>query len=191
MILLIILLRFASILALDVVDVRNLSLVYTLAGEANDMEVKMEHESNFHEISVTWRGKKYVVTMDLGATLEELGHELQKLTAVKEDTLKLIVHSHKMSKLLSPFSFSDEHSRLTLQETSIRQGKPIWMMGAPEEEIDQVLKSARTDMRIAGFDEEEKRMRQRMSNGFIPHISFLKEIISLVALKHLIFQESS
>lgn len=124
----------------------------------------MEHESNFHEISVTWRGKKYVVTMDLGATLKELGHELQKLTAVKEDTLKLIVQSHKMSKLLSPFS--DEHSRLTLQETSISEGKPIRMMGALKEEIDQVLKNAGMDMRIAGFDEEEKRMRQRMSNGF-------------------------
>lgn len=39
-------------------------------------------------------------------------------------------------------------------------------MGVPKEEIDQVLESSRTDMRIAGFDEEEKRMRQRMSNGF-------------------------
>ncbi|KAJ9560864.1 hypothetical protein OSB04_006024 [Centaurea solstitialis] len=124
----------------------------------------MEHGSNFHEISVTWRGKKYVVTMDLGATLEELGLELQKLTAVKEDTLKLIVPSYKMSKLLSPFS--NEHSHLTLQETSITEGKPIRMMGALKEEVDQVQKSARTDMRIIGFDEEEKRMRQRMSNGF-------------------------
>ncbi|KAI3769608.1 hypothetical protein L6452_00717 [Arctium lappa] len=138
--------------------------VFIVIVNTNKKGVKMEHESNFHEILVTWRGKKYVVTMDLSATLEELGHELQKLTAVKEDTLKLIVQSHKMSKLLSPFS--DEHSRLTLQETSIRQGKPIRMMGALKEEIDQVLKNARTDMRIAGFDEEEKRMRQRMSNGF-------------------------
>jgi len=40
------------------------------------------------------------------------------------------------------------------------------MMGVPKEEIDQVLESSRADMRIAGFDEEEKRMRQRMSNGF-------------------------
>ena len=39
-------------------------------------------------------------------------------------------------------------------------------MGVPQEEVDQVLKGAKTDMRIAGFDEEEKRMRQRMSNGF-------------------------
>ncbi|PWA38235.1 hypothetical protein CTI12_AA583170 [Artemisia annua] len=123
----------------------------------------MEQERNDHEISVTWRGNKYVVTMDLSATLEELGRELQKLTAVKADTLKLIVQSRKASKLFSPFS--DEHSRLTLQETSI-EGKPIRMMGVPQEEVDQVLKGAKTDMRIAGFDEEEKRMRQRMSNGF-------------------------
>nr|GEV73759.1 hypothetical protein [Tanacetum cinerariifolium] len=123
----------------------------------------MEQERSDHEISVTWRGKKYVVTMNLSATLEELGHELQKLTAVKADTLKLIVQSRKASKLLSPFS--DEHSSLTLQETSI-EGRPIRMMGVPQEEVDQVLKGTKTDMRIAGFDEEEKRMRQRMSNGF-------------------------
>lgn len=77
----------------------------------------MEQERNTNEISVTWRGNKYVVTMNLGATLEELGHELQKLTAVKADTLKLIVQHKKSSKLLSPFS--DEHSRLTLQEAFI------------------------------------------------------------------------
>ncbi|KAL4555452.1 hypothetical protein LXL04_038071 [Taraxacum kok-saghyz] len=127
-------------------------------------EPKMERERSTNEISVTWRGKKYVVTMNLAATLEELGHELQKLTAVKSDTLKLIVQFHKSSKLFSPFS--DEHSYLTLQETSILEGKPIRMMGVPKEEIDQVLESSRTDMRIPGFDEEEKRMRQRMSNGF-------------------------
>ncbi|MFS7999348.1 putative WLM domain, PUB domain, Ubiquitin-like domain superfamily, PUB-like domain superfamily [Helianthus anomalus] len=124
----------------------------------------MEQERNTKEISVTWRGKKYVLTMNLDATIEELGQELQKLTAVKSDTLKLIVQSKKSSKLLSPFS--DEHSRLTLQETSIIEGKPIRMMGVPKEEIDQVLKTAKMDMRIVGFDEEEKRMRQRISNGF-------------------------
>ncbi|KAI7734805.1 hypothetical protein M8C21_017778 [Ambrosia artemisiifolia] len=124
----------------------------------------MEQVGNTKEISVTWRGKKYVLTMNLDATVEELGQELQKLTAVKSDTLKLIVQSKKSSKLLSPFS--DEHSRLTLQETSIIEGKPIRMMGVPKEEIDQVLKSEKMDMRIAGFDEEEKRMRQRISNGF-------------------------
>ncbi|KAJ0680739.1 putative WLM domain, PUB domain, Ubiquitin-like domain superfamily, PUB-like domain superfamily [Helianthus annuus] len=124
----------------------------------------MEQERNTKEISVTWRGKKYVLTMNLDATVEELGQELQKLTAVKSDTLKLIVQSKKSSKLLSPFS--DEHSRLTLQETSIIEGKTIRMMGVPKEEIDQVLKTAKMDMRIVGFDEEEKRMRQRISNGF-------------------------
>lgn len=123
----------------------------------------MEQERNGHEISVMWRGKKYVLTMNSSATLEELGHELQKLTAVKSDTLKLIVQSHKSSKLLSPFS--DEHSHLTLQETAIIEGKPIRMMGVPKEEIDQVLKNEKMNMRIAGFDEEEKRIRQRMSNG--------------------------
>nr|XP_043619290.1 uncharacterized protein LOC122591141 [Erigeron canadensis] len=136
----------------------------------------MEKARNTSEISVTWRGKKYVVPMDLGATLKELGHELQKLTAVKADTLKLIVRAQKSSKLLSPFS--DEHSHVTLKEASIIEGKAIQMMGVPKEEIDQVLQDAKTDMRIAGFDEEEKRIRQRVSNGVatplqLPHGNYV------------------
>ncbi|KAK1439780.1 hypothetical protein QVD17_05600 [Tagetes erecta] len=127
-------------------------------------ELKMEQERNTKEISVTWRGKKYVLTTNMDVTLEELGRELQKLTAVKSDTLKLIVQSQKSSKLLAPFS--DEHSHLTLKETSIIEGKPIRMMGVPKEEIDQVLKYEKMDMRIVGFEEEEKRLRQRVSNGF-------------------------
>ncbi|KAL8205299.1 hypothetical protein R6Q57_008850 [Mikania cordata] len=124
----------------------------------------MELKRDTKEISVIWRGKKYVLSMNIGATLEELGQQLQKLTAVKSDTLKLIVQSQKSSKLLSPFS--DEHSHLKLLETSIIEGKPVRMMGVPKEEIDQVLKNEKMDMRIAGFDEEEKRIGQRISNGF-------------------------
>lgn len=89
----------------------------------------MERERNTNDISVTWRGKNYVATMNLDATLEELGHELQKLTAVKPDTLKLIVQSHKSSKLLSPFS--DQHSHLTLQETSILEVPNLSIVYSP------------------------------------------------------------
>lgn len=39
------------------------------------------------------------------------------------------------------------------------------MMGVPKAEVDQVLQNAKADMRIAGFDEEEKRRRQRISSG--------------------------
>ena len=42
-------------------------------------------------------------------------------------------------------------------------------MGVSEHEVDEVLKNAKAELRIAGFDEEEKRLRQRMSNG--PHTS--------------------
>lgn len=41
------------------------------------------------------------------------------------------------------------------------------MMGVFEDEVDKVLQNAKVDLRIAGFDEEEKRMRQRMSDR--PH----------------------
>lgn len=41
------------------------------------------------------------------------------------------------------------------------------MMGVSENEIDEVLQGAKTNMRIAGFDDEEKRLRQRKSDR--PH----------------------
>lgn len=70
-------------------------------------------------ISVIWRGKKFIIGMSPAATIKELGHEMQKLTDVKADTMRLIVpqNSNKSSKLLFPFS--DEHERLILRETSI------------------------------------------------------------------------
>lgn len=39
------------------------------------------------------------------------------------------------------------------------------MMGVPANEVDEVLQIAKTDLRIAGFDEEEQRMRQRIYGG--------------------------
>lgn len=38
-------------------------------------------------------------------------------------------------------------------------------MGVPKDEVDQVLQNAKADLRIAGFDEEEKRLKQRMLDG--------------------------
>lgn len=45
------------------------------------------------------------------------------------------------------------------------QAKSIRMMGVSTEEVDEVLKNEKADLRIAGFDEEEKRLKQRMSDG--------------------------
>ncbi|KAK2648830.1 hypothetical protein Ddye_016319 [Dipteronia dyeriana] len=117
------------------------------------------------KVSVIWRGNKYVVEMNSGASLKELGHELQKLTDVKADTMRFIVPLNKGSKLLSPFS--DDHSSLSLQEASVIEGKPIRMMGVSEDEVEKVMQNAKADLRIVGFDEEEKRLRKRMLDG--PH----------------------
>lgn len=70
-------------------------------------------------VSVIWRGKKFIVGMSPCATLKDLGHELQKLSDVKADTMRFIVpqNSSKSSKLLFPFS--DGHERISLQESSI------------------------------------------------------------------------
>jgi 4-diphosphocytidyl-2C-methyl-D-erythritol kinase len=81
----------------------------------------MPTSSSLINISVTWRGKKFVVDMNLDATVKDLGEELQKLTDIKEDTMKLIVPqiAGKTSKLLAPFS--TEHALLSLRETSITE----------------------------------------------------------------------
>ncbi|PPD99425.1 hypothetical protein GOBAR_DD03542 [Gossypium barbadense] len=148
-------------------------------------------------VTVIWRGNKYMVEMDSGANLKELGDELQKLTDVKPDTMRLIVPqlSGKGSRMLHPFS--DEHSCLSLQEASVFmvvyisitshgrnclwlkffsrmvwriiakevEGKSVRMMGVPEDEVDRVIQNSKVDMRIIGFSEEERRLRQRMSDG--------------------------
>lgn len=124
----------------------------------------MQNPESTQHISVVWRGKTFTIEMNSGATIKELGLELLKLTNVKADTMRLIVpqSSNKSSKLLSPFS--DEQAFLSLQDTSIRKGKSIRMMGVSESEVDEVLQNAKADLRIAGFEEEEKRLRQRISD---------------------------
>lgn len=39
------------------------------------------------------------------------------------------------------------------------------MMGVSEDEVDRVIQNSKVDMRIIGFSEEERRLRQRMSDG--------------------------
>ncbi|XP_018849955.2 uncharacterized protein LOC109012658 isoform X2 [Juglans regia] len=129
----------------------------------------MENPEHVQNISVVWRGKKFTIEMGSGATLKELGLKLQGLTDVKADTMRLIVpqSSNKTSKLLSPFS--DEQAFLSLEEISITKGKSIRMMGVPGSEVDEILQNAKANLRVAGFEEEEKRLRQRMSDR--PHAS--------------------
>ncbi|XP_021679426.2 uncharacterized protein LOC110664165 isoform X1 [Hevea brasiliensis] len=124
----------------------------------------MQKTESVLNITVIWRGNKYAVEMNPDASLKDLGDELLKLTDVKPDTMRLIVPqiSSKGSKLLSPFS--KEQSQLNLHKASVIEGMSIRMMGVSEDEVDKVLQNAKMDFRIAGFDEEEKRMRQRLSD---------------------------
>ncbi|MCD9639685.1 hypothetical protein HAX54_024391 [Datura stramonium] len=115
------------------------------------------------QLSVIWRGKKFSLEMDPTATLKSLGDELLNLTNVRDDTMRLIVPTNKSSRLLYPFS--EEHSCLKLEAASLLEGKSIRMLGVPKDEVDDILRSAKADLRIVGFDEEEKRSRQRISNG--------------------------
>ncbi|XP_014523689.1 uncharacterized protein LOC106779980 isoform X6 [Vigna radiata var. radiata] len=129
----------------------------------------MQPQSSLLNVSVTWRGKKFVVEMNIGANVKDLGQELQKLTNINEDTMRFIIPqiSGRASKLLAPFSA--EHAVLSLEEASITEAKSIIMMGVSTNEVEEVLQSSKTDLRIAGFEDEEKRMKQRISHE--PHIS--------------------
>ncbi|KAF6159176.1 hypothetical protein GIB67_032793 [Kingdonia uniflora] len=123
----------------------------------------MEDIHGLVTIMVVWRKKKFDVEISSGATLKEFGQKLQNLTKVKSDTMRLLLPKtfDNSSKMLTPFS--DEHSSLSLQESSILEGKSITMLGVFEDEIEEVSRNAtKADLRIAGFDEEEKRLRQRM-----------------------------
>ncbi|KAL0327974.1 UNVERIFIED_CONTAM: hypothetical protein Scaly_2230000 [Sesamum calycinum] len=123
----------------------------------------MEQQQDLHSCSVIWRGQKFAVEMNSSASLKELGEKLQELTNVKADTLRLLVPMEKSSKMLYPFS--NEHSCLSLGSASVLKGRSIRMMGVPKDEVDEVLENAKVDLRIAGFDEEEKRLKQRNVDG--------------------------
>ncbi|CAA7016075.1 unnamed protein product [Microthlaspi erraticum] len=122
---------------------------------------RMEDSGKPIRVTVMWKGNKYTVEIDSSANLKDLSYELRKLTGVTAETLRLIVPrlNEKGSKLILPFS--DEHSNLSLQESSIVEDKTIKMMGVTEEEVKGVLKESIPDMRILGFEEEERRLRQK------------------------------
>ncbi|XP_068642812.1 uncharacterized protein [Aristolochia californica] len=121
----------------------------------------MAEEQEMFNISVIWRGRELNVELISNSTIKALGEELQRLTNVRPDTMRLLVpRSSKGSGLLIPFS--EDHSRLSLQDTNVLEGKSIRMMGVFEDEIEAVSQNnSKPDLRILGFDEEEKRQRQR------------------------------
>ncbi|KAL3615300.1 hypothetical protein CASFOL_040961 [Castilleja foliolosa] len=108
---------------------------------------------------VVWRGQKIIIEMNQNATFKELGEKLQELTDVKADTLRLLVPVENSSKMVYPFS--DEQSSVRLDSTLILKGKTVRMMGVPNDEVDELLQNVKADLRIAGFDEEEKRLKLR------------------------------
>ncbi|XP_073028969.1 uncharacterized protein [Primulina eburnea] len=122
----------------------------------------MGQQEESHSCLVTWRGQKFTVEINQNATLKDLGDHLQTLTNVKADTLRLLVSTGKSSTMLYPFS--DQHSCLSLEAASVHKGKVVRMMGVLEDEVNEVLQNEKVDLRIAGFDEEAKRLRRKISN---------------------------
>ncbi|XP_075477035.1 uncharacterized protein LOC142518200 isoform X2 [Primulina tabacum] len=122
----------------------------------------MGQQEESHSCLVTWRGQKFTVEINQNATLKDLGDHLQTLTNVKADTLRLLVSTGKSSTMLYPFS--DKHSCLSLEAASVHKGKAVRMMGVLEDEVNEVLQNEKVDLRIAGFDEEAKRLRRKISN---------------------------
>lgn len=78
-------------------------------------------EETILKFPILWRGEKFIIEINSGASLKDLGNELQKSADVKADTMRLIVPeiSGKSSSLLYPFS--DEHSRLTLDRIVLKE----------------------------------------------------------------------
>ncbi|XP_020082790.1 uncharacterized protein LOC109706396 [Ananas comosus] len=121
-------------------------------------------EQSLVKIPVVWRGNKLNVEVDPKWNVKEFGEKLQGLTNVKPETMRLLVPqpAKKSSKMITPYS--DVYSSLSLQEAAIFEGKPIRMMGVFDTEIEEVSEnSKKANLRIAGFDEEEKRLKHRMS----------------------------
>ncbi|KAJ8500997.1 hypothetical protein OPV22_011549 [Ensete ventricosum] len=110
--------------------------------------------------------KIFNVNVNPDSNVKEFGQKLQELTNVRPDTMRLFVpqKNQKGSKMLSPFS--NVHSMLSLRESAILEVKTIKMMGVFSNEVDEVSHiSNKPDLRIAGFAEEEQRLRQRATYG--------------------------
>lgn len=71
------------------------------------------------KFSVTWRGKSFIIDMEIAQNLKELGDALQRLTNVKPDSMRLIVATNKASQLFYPFS--EGHSYLALESAHISE----------------------------------------------------------------------
>ncbi|GER48234.1 ubiquitin and WLM domain-containing protein, partial [Striga asiatica] len=123
----------------------------------------MEQQQQVNSFAVVWRGQKITLEMNPSATFNDFGEKLQELTNVKADTLRLLVPIDITSKMIHPFT--KEHSSVRLDSISLLKGKSIIMMGVPEDEVDELLRNAKVDLRIAGFDEEERRLKQRSGHG--------------------------
>ncbi|XP_072973376.1 uncharacterized protein [Typha angustifolia] len=138
----------------------------------------MGKEMIFNVLAI-WRGKQLNVEINNSCNVKELGQKLQEMTNVKPETMRLLVpqSTNKSSKMITPFS--DVHSNLSLQEAGILEGKLIRMMGVFVDEIEEVSQtSSKSDLRIPGFDEEEKRLKQRMlsrpqSSLRLPHGTYI------------------
>ncbi|PKA51352.1 hypothetical protein AXF42_Ash002717 [Apostasia shenzhenica] len=127
-------------------------------------------EETVKNVEFLWRSMKLNVEVNLRWTIKELGEILLQLTDVKPDTLKLLVPQAKGkgSKLIAPFS--DDYSSLDMQETGILKLKSLRMLGVSHDEISEVSENnMKSDLRIAGFDDEEKRLRQL--SAYKPHAS--------------------
>ncbi|KAK1316086.1 hypothetical protein QJS10_CPA05g00971 [Acorus calamus] len=125
----------------------------------------MAEAQDMVDVMVIWRGKKLNVGINTNSNVKDLGEKLHKLTGVQPDTMRLFVPNsvNKSTKLITPFSI--EHLGLSIQQAGILEGKPVRMMGVFEDEVKEVSQDGtRPDQRILGFEEEEKRLRQRSIN---------------------------
>ncbi|XP_057865190.2 uncharacterized protein LOC131072911 isoform X2 [Cryptomeria japonica] len=117
------------------------------------------------KVRVVWRGKTLELTEKAGCTVGELGVKLKELTNVKPETMRLLVPQSKQSGSVSLVPFSDNHGNVRLAETGITEGRTVRMMGVFSAEVEEVSHSTKSDQRIVGFSEEERKAKQLRANA--------------------------
>lgn len=106
-----------------------------------------------------------------GSTVAQLGEELEKATGASSDTQKILgIKSRKGA--LCPGSDADAALLVSdvfgiSAEADDKKMKPLMLMGSARADVDALNAAALVDHRIAGFDQEDKRLRRRRRN----HIS--------------------
>eukprot|EP00249_Psilotum_nudum_P015587 c25413_g1_i1 orf=416-2413(-) len=118
-------------------------------------------------LTILYRTSTFHLSATSDSSIRQLGEQLQALTGVAPQTMRLLVPQSHRSAPSALLPFSDAHASILLGQSGIQDVRVIRMMGALPEEIKEVSTEAgqRYGGRILGFSEEEERAKQRLAIG--------------------------